>query len=117
MSTKRPSDELLDKYWDFFKQIATLDLAAAVILLAIFRDSVGRIQVVGALVPLLTSLALCIVGMMEVRNHFDDRARRDSGERLVSLYKWVARTFVLGMLTLAAITFLYFAVGGASNGG
>ena len=117
MSTKRPSDELLDKYWDFFKQIATLDLAAAVILLAIFRDSVGRIQVVGALVPLLTSLALCIVGMMEVINHFDDRTRRDSGERLVNLYKWVARTFVLGMLTLAAITFLYFAVGGASNGG
>jgi hypothetical protein len=62
---EHPTDELLDKYFDTFKHLTTLNLAAAVLAIAVLRDDAGRVaNGVGApVVFFMFSLIAALNGM------------------------------------------------------
>lgn len=62
----RPSTELLDKYFDFFKHVGTLNAAVAVVLLAITRDEGLGPSVYLALGFFGVSLIVALLGMDDV---------------------------------------------------
>ena len=59
----QPSDELLDTYFEYFKQLTTLNTAVAFIALVIYREAAGQIGVLGSVLSLSISLVLSLIGM------------------------------------------------------
>jgi hypothetical protein len=118
------SDELLDKYYDIFKHMTTLNVATAVVSLAIYNGSEDRLASLA--VPLLAfgaSLVAAMNGLEAVLSCLRVQDRSDVGVRLLWLPRigvtvrigaaiWIRRSLVWclfllggGLVTLASHAF------------
>src|ERR671910_1910040 len=88
------SEALLDKYFDFFKHIGTLDVAVAIVMLAISGSERYGTAVYLSLFALGISLIVTLSGMIKVLGEHS-RPGQDQGRR--------ARLRLLALLCAAAL--------------
>jgi hypothetical protein len=100
-------ETLLDKYFDFFKHIGTLDVAVAIVMLAISRSEQYGTFVYLSLLSLGFSLVLTLAGMINVLGAHtapgQDRNRR-SRLRLLALLCSAALFGGVGGFVASALT-------------
>lgn len=96
----QPSDELLDTYFEYFKQLTTLNTAVAFIALVIYREAAGQIGVLGSVLSLSISLVLSLIGMYRtLLFKRGDKIRGDRSLRLLLFYSII--TFIGSVIGLA----------------
>jgi hypothetical protein len=101
---ERYSDELLDKYFEFFKHLTTLNVATALALLAI-QEAFGSFLVVVPLVMLGISLGLALEGMYAVTLRLEKSAN-SRNDRSLRWTLWIAIAlfgFGLGAFVVSAL--------------
>lgn len=111
MPGERPPADLLDKYFEAFKHLATLGGAGLVLVLVIFRDSSNTIGILGTLICLSLSIVLSTIGMWGVVMIF----RGPAPPLTEGALWWMLLLSVLGIATSplavgssAAIRYLFF---------
>ena len=100
----RSSHQLLDKFFEFFKHLTTLNVATALALLAI-QEAFGSFLVVMPLVALGVSLGLALEGMYAVTLRIGESANSRS-DRSLRWTLWIAVAlfgFGLGAFAISAL--------------